>query len=133
LVTALLLLGNVFARPGCSLFLPRHKVITIAGISIAPLKVKQDLYRIAQEALHNTVKHAHASKVELRLSRATELITLEVCDDGVGFDPMGSFPGHLGLRSMQERLRNLGGMVKIESSRGQGTCVCAQVPASEDV
>jgi signal transduction histidine kinase len=89
-----------------------------------PLTVKQELYRIAQEALHNTVKHARASKVDLVLHRTASAVILEVRDDGVGFDPMGSFPGHLGLRSMQERVSNLGGTFDIESMPGDGTRIC---------
>ncbi len=74
-----------------------------------PLKVKQELHRIAQEALHNIVKHASANKVELRLSSDREGITLEIRDNGCGFDTGELFPGHLGLRSMHERMRRLGG------------------------
>jgi PAS domain S-box-containing protein len=94
-----------------------------------PLKVKQELYRIAQEALHNTVKHAHASRIDLRLHQTSEAVTLEVCDDGRGFDAAASFPGHLGLHSMQERVRGLGGELQIESSPGRGTCIRVRVPA----
>jgi signal transduction histidine kinase len=93
-----------------------------------PLTAKQELYRIAQEALHNTIKHAHASKVDLVLRRTTSVVILEVVDDGVGFDPMGTFPGHLGLRSMQERVSHLGGRLQIESAPGQGTHLLTQVP-----
>src|SRR6266581_5905754 len=93
-----------------------------------PLKVKQELYRIAQEAMHNTVKHARAKKVDLVLRQTSKAVILEVRDDGVGFDPMGSFPGHLGLHSMQERVSSLGGMLQIESAPGQGTSILAQVP-----
>lgn len=92
-----------------------------------PLTIKQELYRIAQEAMHNTVKHARASKVNLRLSQTSQGVILEVGDDGVGFDPMSSFPGHLGLHSMQERVRNLGGMLSIESIPGEGTTIRAQI------
>ncbi len=94
-----------------------------------PLKVKQELYRIAQEAMHNTVKHARANKVNLGLSQTAQAIILEVRDDGIGFDPMGSFPGHLGLHSMQERISSLGGMFQIESAPGRGTSILAQVPS----
>jgi signal transduction histidine kinase len=93
-----------------------------------PLQVKQALYRIAQEAMHNTVKHARASKVELVLRQTATAVVLEVRDDGVGFDPTGSFPGHLGLHSMQERLSSLSGMLQIESAPGQGTSIVVQVP-----
>ncbi|HXZ03685.1 MAG TPA: PAS domain S-box protein, partial [Ktedonobacteraceae bacterium] len=96
-----------------------------------PLKVKQELYRVAQEALHNTVKHAHASKLELRLHQTGEVVTLEVCDDGRGFDATASFPGHLGLHSMQERVTGLGGELQIESTPGQGTCIRVQVPGRD--
>nr|HET6902315.1 histidine kinase [Ktedonobacteraceae bacterium] len=94
-----------------------------------PLKAKQELYRIAQEAVHNIVKHAHAKKVHLRLNQTTEAVILEVRDDGVGFDPIGSFPGHLGLHSMQERVSSLGGRLQIESTPGQGTAILAHVPS----
>ena len=90
---------------------------------VLPLQVKQELYRIAQEALHNTAKHAHASMVNVRLDQTPEALLLEVRDDGVGFDVTASFPGHLGLRSMQERVALLGGTCEIESTPGTGTCL----------
>jgi PAS domain S-box-containing protein len=93
-----------------------------------PLKVKQDLYRIAQEALHNMVKHARASLVELNLDQTNEMIMLEIQDNGRGFDTTSSYPGHLGLHSMQERVKSLGGELLIESFPGQGTRIRAQVP-----
>ena len=96
-----------------------------------PLPVKQELYRVAQEALHNTVKHAEASRVQVRLDRTAEAIIVEVRDNGRGFDPAGSFPGHLGLRSMQERVSHLGGALSIESAPGEGTTIRAQVPARQ--
>ena len=94
-----------------------------------PLKVKQDLYRIAQEALHNTVKHARASQVELKLDQTNEVVILEIRDNGRGFDTMASFPGHLGLHSMRERVTKLGGTFQIESIEGQGTAICIRIPA----
>ena len=93
-----------------------------------PLPVKEDLYRIAQEAMHNTVKHAHASHVGLRLDQTSDGVMLEVLDDGAGFDPKASFPGHLGLHSMRERVINLGGTFEIESTPGAGTRVCVSIP-----
>jgi PAS domain S-box-containing protein len=95
-----------------------------------PLKVKEELYRVAQEALHNTAKHARANNVNLRMHVDTEGVLLEVCDNGVGFDTTHSFPGHLGLHSMRERIARLGGTLQIESTPGQGTCIRAQLPAS---
>ena len=94
-----------------------------------PLQAKQELYRITQEALQNTVKHAHARQVGLVLHQTADAVILEIRDDGIGFDPLGSFPGHLGLRSMRERVSHLGGMLQIESAPGQGTHLCTQVPS----
>jgi signal transduction histidine kinase len=109
----------------------RHDVLVQTDLCdepALPLMAKQELYRIVQEALQNTVKHAHASAVDLVLRRTADAVILEVRDDGVGFDPLGSFPGHLGLRSMQERVSHLGGILQIESAPGQGTHLRTQVP-----
>jgi signal transduction histidine kinase len=89
-----------------------------------PLDIKEALYRIAQEAIHNTVKHAQASRVDVRLTDQARTIVLEVCDNGPGCDSMGSFPGHLGLR---ERTTWLGGSLQIASAPGRGTCVRAEI------
>jgi len=109
----------------------RHELVVATELCDEPdlpLPVKEDLYRIAQEAMHNTVKHAHASHVDLRLDRTPDGITLEIRDDGVGFDPSASFPGHLGLHSMRERVTNLGGTFEIESAQGQGAALRVHVP-----
>ncbi|MCK4450785.1 MAG: ATP-binding protein, partial [Anaerolineae bacterium] len=86
------------------------------------------LYRIAQEALNNVVKHAHASQVEIRLEDREGAIALEVRDDGIGFDPQDEYPGHLGLQSMQERATRLGGTLEIESAPGHGALLQARIP-----
>jgi signal transduction histidine kinase len=109
----------------------RYKLTVHADLSDEPncsTEMKQALYRIAQEALHNIVKHARASVVELRLARQENEIILEVRDNGRGFDTKGPFPGHIGLSSMQERTTKMDGMFTIESVSGQGTCVGVQVP-----
>jgi signal transduction histidine kinase len=96
------------------------------------LATKEALYRIAQEALHNIVKHARASAVALRLcapTRTASLLALDISDDGVGFDPDGAFPGHLGLRSMRERTARLGGTLALDSAPGAGTHI--RVPVSD--
>jgi PAS domain S-box-containing protein len=95
-----------------------------------PLEVKQALHRIGQEALWNTVKHARAGRVDVRLEAEGGSVVLEVADDGVGFDPDGSFPGHLGLRSMRERAAEAGGSLEVVSARGRGTRVVVRVPSA---
>ena len=94
----------------------------------APLEAKEAVYRIAQEALHNTVKHARANNVGLKIVCDSDSLSLEVSDDGIGFDAGGDFPGHLGLRSMRERASRLGGTLKVESSLGGGTRIRARIP-----
>jgi PAS domain S-box-containing protein len=98
-----------------------------------PLETKEALYRIAQEALHNIVKHARAAAVALRLSGPTTddpAVALDIRDDGVGFDPASAYPGHLGLRSMRERAARLGGTLAIDSAPGRGAHILVRVPAS---
>ena len=87
--------------------------------------------RIAQEALHNAVRHARARQVTVRLRDGERGLTLEVSDDGVGFDPADPElrSRHLGLTSMEERARELGGRLELTSSRGSGTTVRLEVSA----
>jgi len=94
----------------------------------APLETKESLYRITQEALHNTIKHARANNVKIKLARDFGLITLEISDDGAGFDAHGDFPGHLGLKSMRERASRQGGTLEIVSRPGKGVRILARIP-----
>jgi PAS domain S-box-containing protein len=93
-----------------------------------PLAVKEALYRIAQEALQNTVKHARPNRVDVRLICEPDDLLLEVCDDGIGFDPQALYPGHLGLRSMRERAESVGGTLEIASAPDCGTQIRVHVP-----
>jgi PAS domain S-box-containing protein len=93
----------------------------------APLDVKEALYRLAVESMNNAVKHAQATRISLRLQTQDGIITLEVHDDGVGFDPQGEYPGHLGLRSMRERAAQIVAALEIESAPGLGTQVKVRV------
>jgi PAS domain S-box-containing protein len=88
---------------------------------------KEALYRVAQEAMHNTVKHAAANKIELTLDFNDPEIFLEVADDGSGFDLGRPFPGHLGLNSMRERIERIGGKFELESEHEQGTRIRAWI------
>ncbi len=92
------------------------------------------LLRTAQEALANVAKHAGASWVRLTLSYMEDLVTLDVRDDGGGFDP-AAVPAHtpdgggFGLPAMRERLHRVAGTLAVESEPGAGTAVSACVPA----
>ncbi len=94
----------------------------------APLAVKEVLYRIAQEALQNAIKHALAGRLEVRLTRGPQSLELEVCDNGMGFDPSAAYPGHLGLHSMRERAQKAGGTLDVFSAPGSGAQIRAQIP-----
>lgn len=88
-----------------------------------------ELFRITQEALSNALKHARASKVVIALDLAVDPARLEVRDDGVGFDPdaAGIRARHLGLTSMEERARAIGGKLRIDAGPGRGTVVTVDV------
>ncbi|MGA8115409.1 MAG: GAF domain-containing sensor histidine kinase [Actinocatenispora sp.] len=94
---------------------------------------QEAVYRIAQEALHNALRHAEASRVDVRLSAGRGLLVLEVSDDGRGFDPSPSAAAgrRLGLTSMRERARGVGGRLTVTSGVGDGTRVSLEVPAGE--
>jgi signal transduction histidine kinase len=83
------------------------------------------LLRIAHEALHNAVRHAHADHVTVRLAATDGKLVIDVADDGVGFDPHAPDirSRHLGLTSMEQRARESQGRLRIRSAPGQGTTV----------
>lgn len=85
------------------------------------------LYYIAQEALNNIIKHANAKSVTILLKKRKTSVTLEVVDDGRGFDPKDTGKGHLGLRIMQERVAKVDGKLSIKSAPGKGTKVIVTV------
>ena len=95
-----------------------------------PPEVEQALFRLAQEALANVSKHAEAEQVEITLTRIGGAITMNVADDGRGFDPESAAGKGLGLRSMRERIEALGGELTVESAPGTGTRLVARWPDS---
>ncbi len=109
----------------------RHRLDVRAQFGAEPalsLDAKEALYRIAQEAMHNVAKHARANRVMIQLEDDGAGVRLTVHDNGVGFDPAGEFPGHLGLRSMRERAERLGGTFGVASEAGAGTRLTAWLP-----
>jgi signal transduction histidine kinase len=93
-----------------------------------PIAAKEALYRVAQEALHNASKHANASRVTMILACDNGDVSLEIADNGSGFEVREHFPGHLGLRSMRERVEAVGGSFAIHSAPGKGTRIWASLP-----
>ncbi len=93
-----------------------------------PLELAENLYRIAQEALHNVVRHARASRVEVSLRQGPSAVELRVIDDGRGFDQSAVPAGHLGVEGMRTRAERLRGRLLIESEPGSGTKLLVVVP-----
>jgi signal transduction histidine kinase/ligand-binding sensor domain-containing protein len=97
-----------------------------------PAEVEANLFRIAQEALNNTLKHAAAQTVTVTLDRRDAQVRLVVADDGCGFAP-DERPGRggLGLAGIRERVAEMGGTVSIDSRPGDGTCITVVVDLDE--
>lgn len=99
--------------------------VDVHGDWVLPTAVEQALFRIAQEALANVARHAHAAQVQLSLQGGDPL-RLRVADDGHGFDPARVGDGHLGLVSMRERVEAIGAQMRIHSSASGGTEVVVE-------
>lgn len=90
------------------------------------------LYRIAQEALTNAIRHSRATRVSIILERCEGQVVVVIEDNGIGFDPvLALHSGRLGLLGMRERAEMLGGTLIVESSEGKGTTVVAEVPDAD--
>jgi len=95
--------------------------LEVEGECQISMQVKKNLFRIAQEALNNVVKHARAQHVTLKLNQSVEQISLHICDDGQGFEISAVEDRHLGLQIMRERAKNIGARLAINSRPGKGT------------
>jgi signal transduction histidine kinase len=97
-------------------------------------EVENNLFRIGQEALTNSVKHAGAAHIRLELEFEPKSVRLKVRDDGRGFDVSGQLAlggGRLGLLGMRERVGQIGGHLSIRSEPGSGTEITVEVPAAQ--
>lgn len=129
LVGALRGLGNEFKQtPGVKVDVQIRTVPTLLSkdVSLA-------LFRVAQEALHNAEKHSKARSMRLELFVDRDDVVLRISDDGVGFNVCSVDDKSLGILSMEERLRQVGGSVVISSHLGMGTHVEARVPLGVNV
>jgi signal transduction histidine kinase len=96
--------------------------LEVEGDGALPKEVEGGLYRVAQEALNNALKHAQAEHVWVRLRQTADSLELEIEDDGVGFDPaVARGQGGFGLQGMEERATSLGGQLVVRSAPGQGS------------
>lgn len=97
----------------------------LQNMQAVPRPLAGTVFRLLQEALHNVYKHAHASIVEVRGSIHAGILLLEVSDNGVGLDETAL---HLGLRSLRERVQEVGGELEVQSRAGRGTTVRIRIP-----
>lgn len=111
-------IATAFEKSGSSLPMPAEEQIQVV--------------HIVQESLSNIRKHARATRVAVKVERSMQGVSIQVEDDGVGFDPQSSpalhSDRHVGLKIMNERARRVGGQCEIESATGKGTRVSLWLP-----
>ncbi len=101
------------------------------GVRRLPAATEEAILRVAQEALHNALRHGGAASVTVRLLGRPGGVELEIIDDGLGFDPAAVRTGGssgLGLASMRERATSVGGSLRVRSRAGSGTTIHLEVP-----
>lgn len=103
-----------------------------ASVTTLPIRVEAELYRIAQEALANVQRHAHATLVTIALHRKAETLRMVIHNDGPGFDVRTVRENCHGLVGMRERAKLLGGKLRLESRPERGTTVVVNVPIPVD-
>jgi signal transduction histidine kinase len=102
--------------------------LLVEGSEQLPPQIQAELYNIAQEALNNALKHAHANSIRIHLQFNQSETEMEISDDGVGFEPgMGGTTGGFGIPGMRERSQKIGGTLQIDTSLGKGTSIVVRV------
>ncbi|HLY24126.1 MAG TPA: GAF domain-containing sensor histidine kinase [bacterium] len=104
--------------------------VRTTGARPVPQRLEPELFRIAQEALTNVGRHAHATEVEVTLSSTPRGIRLSISDNGKGFAPRAVPEGRLGLVGMRERAELLGGRLHVASAARRGATVTVSVPGT---
>ena len=102
----------------------------LPGIALRS-EVRHNILLAAREALNNTIRHAGAAKVSLRLAVSHSVLRIDIEDDGRGFDPANADTGN-GLANMRRRLDHCGGTCRVESKLGEGTSVVFSFPVSTE-
>jgi len=103
-------------------------VLRAEGIGRLPFVIEEALYGIAREALNNSLRHAHATRLDVRLQVSSDAVVMEVADNGVGFNVASTGGGGLGLGGMRERAERIGASLSVDSAPRRGTAVRVRAP-----
>jgi signal transduction histidine kinase len=111
------------------------QMTAFGGVEALGTAKRTVLFRVAQEALTNVARHAHATEIKMSISEISGKIRMEISDNGKSFQVekalMAKNPKRLGLVGMKERVEMVGGSLSIESAPGKGTTVCAEIPFNQ--
>ena len=104
----------------------------LAALSLVPASLSESVFRMLREGLTNISKHAQASQVWIRMLHHAATLTIEIRDNGLGFDTsrLSKQPGHYGLIGLQERACLAGGTLQVESTPGRGTVIQLSIPTN---
>jgi signal transduction histidine kinase len=118
-----------------SQYVPGARLLVTGEPRTVPADIRHALLRVVQSAAANIKLHASADTTTITLGFLPDAVTLDIYDDGAGFDPAAVAPpsdaGGYGLRAMRQRVEQLGGAFSVESGPGQGTVVAAQLPVKQ--
>jgi signal transduction histidine kinase len=103
-----------------------HPTVEVCDVEGASDEAVRLVWRVAQEAVRNALRHAHAQHLTVQVGRSGDRLTLDVTDDGVGFEPSRD-SGGIGLRHLRDLIREAGGRLEVRSLRGEGTTVHLEV------
>jgi PAS domain S-box-containing protein len=110
----------------------RASLTVFAAIEQLDMEKRTVLYRVAHEALNNVARHAQASRVAVNIEKLPDSVSMKIIDNGKSFDVGSAFQANrgrrLGLLGMRERVEMVGGHFDVQSARGQGTTISAQIP-----
>ncbi|WP_411842243.1 GAF domain-containing sensor histidine kinase [Salinicoccus sp. HZC-1] len=105
--------------------------VTVSGFYDVPDNVEVGLYRVMQEGLNNVRKHSGSAKAEIVIRSKADELEIHIMDDGIGFDQKEKSGYSYGLGNMKDRVKKLGGILDIQSQKGNGTTVKVIVPIGE--
>lgn len=123
---------QLIARHGEQSGIPMDVQMELRSSRLPPT-LEMAVFRIVQEALTNARRHSQASRIQLRLRQDQQGLSIELSDDGVGFDPANIPTDRHGVRGIHERARWAGGEARLQSAAGKGTSLTVQLPLDDQL